>query len=462
MSPFSRIQRIDELALVPRLGVNDAQILIHDYISAIDSVQESGASELAAIGAMHPWPWVRVAALRHLAHLAPKAESTRKLARWLTHDYDDFVAFEALGVAGAIAGKEAIGDLILIVGEASKRITHHSGKPVGIGHAVALEAIQAIAVRDGKDPRRLEDLEAEIFPEGRRRTKSVPEIHGKVLRVDSQRGHRHETMAYIPAGAVTMGIPPSWNSRSLLFDWKDDPAIPVHVEDFHIDRFPVTVGEYDIFSSSEAAISHEFCHPSEPPGKLHWRNTITDDRVASDHPVTGVDWFDSYAYARWVGKRLPVEIEWQRAAQGSDGRPYPWGNSFDPSAAHCVTHLGTAGGWETIENWRTHLLGLLAAPTPSTTVPTSSRGASPFDVYDMSGNSWEWTASEYSGKPANPGDGSRDAIEVVYDETSYAVIKGGAWTSLPEQVSASFRGRDLLFDRHFEIGFRCVCDCAAK
>ncbi|MGW2651788.1 formylglycine-generating enzyme family protein [Streptomyces sp. NPDC001393] len=380
----------------------------------------------------------------------------------MTHDYDDFVAFEALQVAGVIGDEEALGDLILIVGEASKRITHHSGKPVGIGHAVALEAIQSIVSRESQSPRRLEELEMEIFPEGRQEPDSVPKIYEAGIRTSSHARHDHDNMALVPAGRVTMGVPPVWKARDLLFDWKDDPTTSVHVEAFHIDRLPVTVAEYDAFSSSEAAITHEFCHPSEAAGKIHWRNTLTDDRVAPDHPVTGVDWFDAYAYARWAGKRLPLESEWQRAAQGPDGTPFPWGDHFDPAAAHCVDHLDGTLGWETIGQWRKYLLSLLDGPTPVTTVPVALRGASPFGVYDMSGNAWEWTASASSGRPADPGDGSRDAVDVIYDPTSYAVIKGGAWTSLPEQVSASFRGRDLLFDRHFEIGFRCVCDCTAR
>ncbi|MET8978266.1 SUMF1/EgtB/PvdO family nonheme iron enzyme [Streptomyces sp. NPDC004539] len=462
MSLLSGIQRIDEHALGPKLGHEDFRGLVHDYVGVIASARPGDVSDLAPVGAMHPWPWVRVAVLRRLAHLAPKNQATRELARWLTHDYDDFVAFEALQVAGAVAGEDAVGDLILIVGEAGKRITHHSGKPVGIGHAVALEAIQAIVFRGNKSPRRLEELERELFPEGRRKPDRLPEVHGPVFRTGGHGFHGHDGMSFIPAGPVTMGIPPSWRSRELLFDWKDDPGSTVQVKEFHIDKLPVTVAEYDTFSFGEAALTHEFCHPSEAPGKLHWRNTLTDDRVAPDHPVTGVDWFDAYAYARWTGKRLPAECEWQRAAQGPDGSPFPWGHEFDPAAAHCVSHIDLTRGWETIREWRAHLLGLLDEPTPSTTAPVAARGTSPFGVHDMSGNSWEWTSSAYSGEPATPGDGSRDAVDVVYDATSYAVIKGGAWTSLPEQVSASFRGRDLLFDRHFEIGFRCVCDCVAR
>ncbi|MGW9370313.1 formylglycine-generating enzyme family protein [Streptomyces xanthophaeus] len=458
------IRNIDDIALAPEALQSDVASLVRNYIHVIDSVKTGEASDLAPVGAMHPWPWVRVAVLRHLARIAPSHSSTRKLTQWLTHDYDDFVAFEALQIAALIADEETIGHLMLIVGEAGKRISSQGGKPVGIGHAVALEAIQAIALRMGRgqnEPESLAELQNKLFPEGRRAQLTLPAIHSGTLRSDGPSLRPHENMVSVPAGPVTMGVPQQWQSTELLFDWQDDPHTTVEVAGFHIDPYPVTVGSYDAFAAGEAARSHKYCHPSETPGKLHWRNTLTDPRVAPDHPVTGVDWFDAYAFARWSGKRLPVEAEWQRAAQGADGRPFPWGAEFEAGQAHCVSDLALDRRWDTIKDWRGRLLDLLAEPTGVTTRPVAARGTSPFGVHDMSGNCWEWTASAFSGQPAVPGDGSRDALEVVYDPTSYAVIKGGAWTSLPEQVSPAFRGRDLLFDRHFEIGFRCVCDCSA-
>ncbi|MCX4804443.1 formylglycine-generating enzyme family protein [Streptomyces sp. NBC_01214] len=465
MRLLQRIDELDKIALASTCAQSDAPRLVLEYISAIGSAKAHEAPDLAPIGAMHPWPWVRVAALRHLAHMAPTHSGTRKLTEWLTHDYDDFVAFEALQVAGLIADEDTIAHLMLIVGEASKRITHHSGKPVGIGHAVALEAIQAIAHRLGRGesgPQSLADLQDKLFPEGRPAQPAPPEIRTCTSRTDTKDHGRHDGMAFVPGGEVIMGVPRQWESAGLLFDWNDDPRTTVPVPGFHIDLFPVTVGSYDAFAASEAARNHAYCHPSEAPGKIHWRNTLTDPRVAADHPVTGVDWFDAYAFASWSGKRLPVEAEWQRAAQGSDGRAFPWGREFDPAQAHCIGDLDLSRGWTSVQEWRTRLMALLEEPTLVTTRAVAARGTSPFGVHDMSGNCWEWTASAYSGASATPGDGARDALDVVYDPTSYAVIKGGAWTSLPEQASAAFRGRDLLFDRHFEIGFRCVCDCAAS
>lgn len=103
-----------------------------------------------------------------------------------------------------------------------------------------------------------------------------------------------------------------------MFDW-DDPVGIRSCGDFWMDVTPVSNAEYDSFVWSEDARLHTYCHPAEPASKLHIRNTVLDTRSDPDHPVTGVDWFDAYAYARSQGKRLPNETEWQRAAEEATG-----------------------------------------------------------------------------------------------------------------------------------------------
>jgi gamma-glutamyl hercynylcysteine S-oxide synthase len=80
-------------------------------------------------------------------------------------------------------------------------------------------------------------------------------------------------------------------------------------------------------------------------------------------------------------------------------------------------------------------------------------------VCDLSGNVWEWPSSSFAGPPFSPSDCNCDALDIIYGQRLYIVIKGDIWSSLPEQISVAFRGRDLALDRHFEIGFRCVFDC---
>ncbi|MGW6929024.1 SUMF1/EgtB/PvdO family nonheme iron enzyme [Lentzea sp. NPDC054927] len=421
---------------------------------AVLASPDGDVEEICGAAAMHPSPWVRQTLLRAVVARAPGDENVRDAVGWLTHDYEDFVAFEAITLAGELRLEEVLADLFVIVGRASERMRGFAGKPVGIGHAVVLRAITAIAGSGDREVlRRIED---ELFAEG-----ADPEDYPALAAVDSaHRGtHDHTGMLLVPGGVVRGGPPPALVAERLVFDW-NDPLAERRCGDLHMDVLPVRNQDYDLFAVSAAARDHAYCHPQEPPGKVHVRNTVLDLRSGPDHPVAGVDWFDAYAYARSLGKRLPTETEWQRAGEGDDRRAYPWGDEFDAGRTHSWTPPRLSG-WDAVDAWRTDLLELADSPPSVTTRPVGMNGnVSPFGVRDLSGNVWEWTASSYDGPVFSPYGTDRDAIDVIYDQRSYVVIKGGTWTSLPEQVSVAFRGRDLALDRHFEIGFRCVCDCA--
>jgi len=148
----------------------------------------------------------------------------------------------------------------------------------------------------------------------------------------------------------------------------------------------------------------------------------------ADHPVVYVDLDDARAFARWAGKRLPTEAEWQFAAQGTDGRRWPWGDEFDPRCCH-----GDGRGTE----------------------PARSRplGRSPYGCYHMAGNVWEWTESERD-------DG----------HTRFVMIRGGSYFRAEGSIwytdgGAQPCGHHAKFirmwpglDRCATIGFRCVVD----
>ncbi len=133
---------------------------------------------------------------------------------------------------------------------------------------------------------------------------------------------------------------------------------------FAIDITPVTNAEYYVF------LEATHYRPKHPQNFLkHW---VSGRPLAGaeNHPVVNVDLGDARAFARWAGKRLPTEEEWQYAAQGSDGRKYPWGNEMQPNVATMVRAAG---------------------PLPSECFPG---GRSPFGCYDLCGNVWQWTESE--------------------------------------------------------------------
>jgi formylglycine-generating enzyme required for sulfatase activity len=143
-----------------------------------------------------------------------------------------------------------------------------------------------------------------------------------------------------------------------------------------------------------------------------------------NHPVTGITWRDAAAFARFAGKRLPTEDEWEYAARAIDGRVYPWGNDFPMGKevrCNCFEYARVNARAGTVE------VGLLA------------NGASPYGVHDMSGNVAEWTSTE-----------------VPSGDAKMRVIKGGSFMSSKEACRAAARYLDDPTLAHHEVGFRCV------
>ncbi|GJL65125.1 MAG: hypothetical protein NPIRA05_00960 [Nitrospirales bacterium] len=164
--------------------------------------------------------------------------------------------------------------------------------------------------------------------------------------------------------------------------------------DYYMDIFPVTNAQYKEFMLANGYGLQKFWSEEGWAWKQEKQMSCPIDWTdpkwnQTDHPVIGVNYYEAEAYATWAGKRLPTEQEWEKAARGTDGREYPWGNEFDSFKCSC-------NKW----TW-------LIATT--TSVDKYPEGKSPYGCYDMAGNVWEWCAS-------------------WYDQTGgHRVIRGGSW-----------------------------------
>lgn len=235
-------------------------------------------------------------------------------------------------------------------------------------------------------------------------------------------GDTPNEMVRIPAGAFIRGT----NDR--LFD--EGPQHTMEVPAFDIDRYEVTNAQYKRFIDETQRRSPD-----------HFRNRTYPEGKA-DHPVTFVSWHDADAYCRWASKRLPTDVEWEKAARGTEGRIYPWGNDMN------LLNANTPMRWVAI--------GQDGDTTP---VGAFAGGASPYGLYDMSGNVWEWTASWYTAYPGN-------TTQSENFGERYRTLKGGSWfdcsfykcgISAPTFNRAFFSAKT----KNDTFGFRCARDVRA-
>jgi len=198
------------------------------------------------------------------------------------------------------------------------------------------------------------------------------------------------------------GYHPSWFSG-------ETPQAHVNLQAFVIDKYPVTNAQFAEFCAATGHARRPYWNGPEPPPRL------------AEHPVAMVNQADCTAYAQWAGKRLPTEEEWEKAARGTDGRMFPWGEEFDPEACQ----------------WNRARAPVTFATAPATAHPS---GASPYGVMDMVGNVAEYCAD-------GPGPGA-------------AFIKGGSWMN-EEIVNLRPAARNMSgFANNAATfyGFRCAKD----
>jgi len=272
---------------------------------------------------------------------------------------------------------------------------------------------------------------------------------GKAVR-ESQppKGDDFSAMARVPGGAFRRGSSFEQNKvhfsmcrkvdKNCRFWWFTDefPSKMVEVDAFWIDIYEVTNEKYleFVLATGHRPALDDTCETDACREGNLWKGASFPDAIRNQ-PVTQVSWYDANAYCQWRGKRLPTEAEWEKAARGTRGRMYPWG---DDSPEGRATYQRKWQGINTM-----------------TDVGHYPGGVSLYSVHDMAGNVWEWVDDWYHknyyarGTKINPkGPASGE----------FKVVRGGSWVNFADSLRSAFRRWSLPDVRFNDTGFRCARD----
>ena len=263
------------------------------------------------------------------------------------------------------------------------------------------------------------------------------------------------TMVYVPAGEFVMGSQDS----DPVADPDEKPQHTVYVDSFWIDQLPVTNALFSRFVSSTGYVTMAEKQASGYVYRdgewievrnatwLHPHGPDSDIIGLDQHPVVQVNYEDAWAYCRWVGRRLPTEAEWEKAARGADGRIYPWGNQPVANRLLNFADKNFASDWSD--------LSIDDGYEYTSLVGAYRNGASPYGALDMAGNVRNWVQDWYDKiyysslsatqpNPQGPTDGE------------FRVARGGSWGQIAQRTRSAYRDRFHPIARNDITGFRCV------
>jgi len=265
-----------------------------------------------------------------------------------------------------------------------------------------------------------------------------------------------ETLRTKPAGTEVLIEAGPFEMGTSDDPWAYDNERPGHIVDlpaYYIDSEPVTNAAYLAFMEAGGYDDPQWWHPQGwewrgSSGKrapafwskdgVSWvrRRFGRMEAVPPDEPVQHVCWYEADAYARWAGKRLPTEAEWEKAARwdpvAERSRRFPWGDEYEEGRANLGQRMlrpSEAGSYES--------------------------GASAYGVRQMIGDVWEWTSSDFHGYPGFRSFPYKEYSEVFFGP-DYKVLRGGSWATHPLGIRGSFRNWDYPIRRQIFTGFRCT------
>ena len=258
---------------------------------------------------------------------------------------------------------------------------------------------------------------------------------------------KYGDMAHIPAGTFDMG---SNEKETKLEDDDAKPIHKVHVDGFFIDKCVVTNEEYLAFLQENpewqrsGIMAVRFC---DADYLRHWENGNSFPEEKKKYPVIYISWYAAMAYAKWIGKRLPTEAEWEKAARGGDeGKMYPWGDAIDSGKANyrakgSEIHLESAYSYE----------------------------PNKYQLYNMAGNIWEWCLDDYEpyfyeNSPFKNPVATKQSLQWIVENfeginpRSPAVSRGGGYADWHQMLRVFQRNGNTRMLTNMSLGFRCVRD----
>jgi formylglycine-generating enzyme required for sulfatase activity/plastocyanin len=329
---------------------------------------------------------------------AHNSYSASECCRFNLHDYPGRVKFDKPGVAEILCNIHPQMDAyVLALQNPFFAVTDSAGK---------------FEIRDAPTGDFTLLVWHEALPALRRALHVEADVELKLVLADWPRPAITETrddMVLVPAGEFIMGADDRLPNEK--------PRRTVKLPAFRIDRTEVTNGQFCDFVNALRHSREEWINLDDPDCKIHAtekRGVFRVEPGFENYPVVCVSWHGAEAYAKWLGKRLPTEAEWEKAARGTDGREWPWGNEFGAANVN-------------------------ARGTKLMPVGSFPHGSSPVGCLDMAGNVWEWTASD-------------DA------DSGQKITRGGAFDSLPPYARCAVRIAAAPTLCSAKIGFRCAKD----
>jgi formylglycine-generating enzyme required for sulfatase activity len=268
-----------------------------------------------------------------------------------------------------------------------------------------------------------------------------PTAEPTVLAIGSSRVSAKDEMVqmYVPGGEFLMGTN-DLDAKLTVEGGRAFPEIPQFkytLDSYWIDKYEVSNAQ---FSKCVAA------GDCKPPNytRSYTREVYYGNPEFSNYPVLYIDWFTARKYCEWAGRRLPTEAEWEKAARGTDGRRYPWGNDLptNDKANFCDVNCPKTHANPTYDDGYPETAPVDAFPD----------GASPYGALNMAGNVWEWTSTLVRPYPYDPNDG-RENMDEISDEH---VWRGGPWSNGVWWIRSSIRYRSVPTYWYGNLGFRCM------